>query len=438
LLKGVPAKDVNEIVKVFPDRWRYETINGIGYVQDQSNPTSAPIPLVAAPTTHESPLGRATSTPAVPGLPGTGTETPLSGATYKMGYGEQVRRGGRVVEERGGDAWAQAPEPLKLGLTELKVSPEAWQLMNENPVFATMRDEYLQKANEIGLRQGKLNAEQAAQLGVGNATTDYLKGNPLSATKMLEGVAGQAGAVTGAQDRARIQAEYENADKLGLISRVKEEAVLPARTKLAEDTERARKTVDRELAEGDTYTPKGGRIDYNKNTFSRQPMITNAEANTAEYRANTVALTQQQATQVDRANKALQSLESLERMTEQMNSNLGKGAVAEVKKWLGTGPAKAYETQVIDTITELVPAMTSSVRTLGSQFERMMKAAPNIKDQVDITRAWIATTKAIMEGARMSAAGMDPSTFPEIPTYFETNAKYNTVTTPRGNRRMRD
>jgi hypothetical protein len=121
----------------------------------------------------------------------------------------------------------------------------------------------------------------------------------------------------------------------------------------------------------------------------------------------------------------MNTVDAVLRQAEEMDTNLAKGGVTKVKEWLGTGPGKSYQTLVLDTVAEVGPALTGSVRTIGKQFEENLKNAPGLKDQIDVTRTYVHQLKAILDNARRSAMGMEDV---KIPTYNDVMKLYPIIT----------
>lgn len=171
----------------------------------------------------------------------------------------------------------------------------------------------------------------------------------------------------------------------------------------------------------------GTQVHIDRETFLA-PDVTPTVADTAtpDFRKRYATVSQAKGLMVDRANRALASADGVLAQATEMATNLPKGAVYKLKEWAGTGPAKAYQTGVVDLVTEINPALTGSVRSIGSQFEAQMKVAPSLKDQMDVTKVYVNQIKAVLNNARRSAIGL--ATMP-IPTY---NEIMNTYTTNSG------
>jgi hypothetical protein len=123
---------------------------------------------------------------------------------------------------------------------------------------------------------------------------------------------------------------------------------------------------------------------------------------------------------IERVNRVIPMMDALSRETEQLQGNIVKGTIANIKGAFGTGPSKHMMELVTQIAQDLGPIQTGSVRTVSSQFERQIAAAPTLKDQLDVTRAYIATMLASVRNSRREAAGMGQDQMEKIPTYMET------------------
>jgi len=232
------------------------------------------------------------------------------------------------------------------------------------------------------------------------------------------------------EQKATEAGAQEQARNAPLIQRALGE--IPGKVDLYNQTvaENQRQQREDTRADKNAQPVNGSKTYISRNTFLGPGYTpTQGEAASEEFRKEYADLSQQKALMVDRANRALNTVDAVKRQAEEMNTDLARGGVTKVKEWLGTGPGKSFRTLVLDTVQEVAPALTGSVRTIGSQFEESLKNAPTLKDQLDVTRVYVAQLSSILDNARRSAMGMEGA---KIPTYNDVLNSYTTQSGVRG------